>query len=199
MISETSKYLARIVPMSTSCKLSLSMDQETIKTKVPKTSKKSTTKSKPSTDHKKKLKLEEKWKRHFIRTRMVFPVKKMTSVISGVFSRKKPLAGENSDHQGDDSAEAGESLSVGKAKPEQNLLQKKKSFWESARVRLKILILGQRLKTRKRKRRRRKSLSESTGEEELCKKRILMGERCKPINRSGILQYDCDGILLPEP
>ncbi|CAA7030728.1 unnamed protein product [Microthlaspi erraticum] len=100
---------------------------------------------------------------------MVFPVKKMTSAISSVFSRKKTLAGEKSDHQGDNSAEADESLSV-----------------------------GQRLKTRKRKRRRRKNLSEGSGEEELCKKRILMGERCKPINRSGILQYAGDGILLPE-
>lgn len=176
------------------------MDQETIKIKVPKSTEKTTRKNKTRTYHNKKMKLEEKWKRHFIRTRMVFPVKKMTSVISGVFSRKKTLAGENRGHQGDDSAQAEETLSVGKAKPKKNLLQKKKSFWESAKVRLKILILGQRLKTQKRKRRRRrKSLSEDTGEEELCKKRILMGERCKPINRSGILQYGGDGILLPEP
>lgn len=185
---------------STSCKLSFSMDQETIKIKVPKTSKKTTRKNKTRTDHKKKMELEEKWKRHFIRNKMVFPVKKMTSVISDVFSRKKSLAVENRDREVDDSKEAVETLPVGKAKPSQNILQKNRSFWESARVRLKILILGQRLKTRKRKRRRRrKSLSESTGEEELCKKRILMGERCKPINRSGILQYDGDGILLPEP
>ncbi|KAF9669877.1 hypothetical protein SADUNF_Sadunf13G0010200 [Salix dunnii] len=44
-----------------------------------------------------------------------------------------------------------------------------------------------------------------TGEEsreesgdELCKKRILMGEKCKPLNLSGSLHYDEDGILLPE-
>ncbi|KAF8015965.1 hypothetical protein BT93_H1497 [Corymbia citriodora subsp. variegata] len=36
------------------------------------------------------------------------------------------------------------------------------------------------------------------GEVELCKKRILMGRRCKPLNCSGTLQYDNDGILLPE-
>lgn len=34
--------------------------------------------------------------------------------------------------------------------------------------------------------------------EELCKKRILMGEKCKPLNISGSLHYDEDGILLPE-
>ncbi|KAH7574659.1 hypothetical protein JRO89_XS03G0327600 [Xanthoceras sorbifolium] len=34
--------------------------------------------------------------------------------------------------------------------------------------------------------------------EELCKKRILMGERCRPLNVSGTLHYDEDGILLPD-
>ncbi|KAJ6876671.1 hypothetical protein NC651_029620 [Populus alba x Populus x berolinensis] len=34
--------------------------------------------------------------------------------------------------------------------------------------------------------------------EELCKKRILMGERCKPLSFSGSLHYDEDGTLLPE-
>lgn len=173
------------------------MDQGTIKIiKLPKISEK--TRNETNTD-KKKMK-EDKEKRDFIRPRMVFQVKKMTSVISGVFSRKKTHAGENRE-QRDDSAEiteADESLVVGKAKPKQNPLQKKESFWESAIIRLKILILGQRLKTRRR-RRRKISLSEGTGEEELCKKRILMGERCKPVNRSGILHYDGDGVLLPEP
>ncbi|KAL1210154.1 hypothetical protein V5N11_029576 [Cardamine amara subsp. amara] len=87
---------------------------------------------------------------------MVFLVKKMTSVISGVFSRKKTLAGENRGERYASSEEitkAGETLYVGKAKSKQNLLQKKESFWESARVRLKIIILGQRLTTRKRRRR----------------------------------------------
>lgn len=39
---------------------------------------------------------------------------------------------------------------------------------------------------------------EESGGQELCKKRILMGSKCKPLNSSGILQYDKDGILLPE-
>ncbi|KAI5658639.1 hypothetical protein M9H77_27432 [Catharanthus roseus] len=33
---------------------------------------------------------------------------------------------------------------------------------------------------------------------ELCKKRILMGGKCKPLNLSGKLRYDENGILLPE-
>ncbi|EXB56801.1 hypothetical protein L484_004108 [Morus notabilis] len=33
---------------------------------------------------------------------------------------------------------------------------------------------------------------------ELCKKRILIGRKCKPLNISGTLQYDKDGILIPE-
>ncbi|KAG8648297.1 hypothetical protein MANES_09G174200v8 [Manihot esculenta] len=33
--------------------------------------------------------------------------------------------------------------------------------------------------------------------EELCKKRILMGEKCRPLSYSGKLEYDRDGILLP--
>ncbi|KAA8545216.1 hypothetical protein F0562_020000 [Nyssa sinensis] len=39
--------------------------------------------------------------------------------------------------------------------------------------------------------------SEQEGEE-LCKKRILMGGRCRTINLSGALHYDENGILLPE-
>lgn len=34
--------------------------------------------------------------------------------------------------------------------------------------------------------------------EELCKKRILMGVKCRPLNSSGILHYDHSGLLLPE-
>ncbi|XVF31429.1 hypothetical protein REPUB_Repub16aG0145300 [Reevesia pubescens] len=33
---------------------------------------------------------------------------------------------------------------------------------------------------------------------ELCKKRILMGGRCRPLNHSGIIQYDENGVLVPE-
>ncbi|XVF05995.1 hypothetical protein REPUB_Repub06bG0009700 [Reevesia pubescens] len=33
---------------------------------------------------------------------------------------------------------------------------------------------------------------------ELCKKRILMGGRCRPLNHSGIIQYDKNGVLMPE-
>ncbi|XVE68001.1 hypothetical protein DITRI_Ditri09bG0033300 [Diplodiscus trichospermus] len=33
---------------------------------------------------------------------------------------------------------------------------------------------------------------------ELCKKRILMGGKCRPLNHSGIIQYDENGVLMPE-
>ncbi|OIS99860.1 hypothetical protein A4A49_08122 [Nicotiana attenuata] len=33
---------------------------------------------------------------------------------------------------------------------------------------------------------------------ELCKKRILMGDKCRPLSASGSLHYDQNGILLPE-
>ncbi|XWS42352.1 hypothetical protein CRYUN_Cryun16bG0007300 [Craigia yunnanensis] len=33
--------------------------------------------------------------------------------------------------------------------------------------------------------------------QELCNKRILMGVRCRPLNHSGIIQYDENGVLLP--
>ncbi|XP_012837651.1 PREDICTED: uncharacterized protein LOC105958189 [Erythranthe guttata] len=39
---------------------------------------------------------------------------------------------------------------------------------------------------------------ETNKELELCKKRILMGEKCRPLNRSGALHYDEHGVLLPE-
>ncbi|GLT94852.1 hypothetical protein SLE2022_125690 [Rubroshorea leprosula] len=39
---------------------------------------------------------------------------------------------------------------------------------------------------------------EEEEEYELCKRRILMGGRCRPLNPSGFLQYDKDGILVPD-
>ncbi|KAL7097041.1 hypothetical protein ACP275_10G117900 [Erythranthe tilingii] len=45
---------------------------------------------------------------------------------------------------------------------------------------------------------RREQGQETNKELELCKKRILMGEKCRPLNRSGALHYDEHGILLPD-
>uniref|UniRef100_A0A7N0TGA8 Uncharacterized protein n=1 Tax=Kalanchoe fedtschenkoi TaxID=63787 RepID=A0A7N0TGA8_KALFE len=39
---------------------------------------------------------------------------------------------------------------------------------------------------------------ECGGEMELCKRKILMGVKCRPINKSGKLHYGEDGIILPE-
>ncbi|KAF2536111.1 hypothetical protein F2Q68_00018815 [Brassica cretica] len=196
IITEMSKDLPRIMPLSTStsCMFRVSLCQ---KIKQPNTPEKTRRKNQKKT-YKKKMK-DEKGKRGFIRPGLVFPVKKMTSVISGAFRRKKTLKVQNREQRDDsekETTEAAKTMAVVKTKPKHYLLQKK-SFWGSARIGLKILIIGQRLKTRRR--RRSVSFSEGNGDEELCKKRILMGERCKPINRSGVLQYDGDGILVPEP
>ncbi|XP_022033061.1 uncharacterized protein LOC110934182 [Helianthus annuus] len=36
------------------------------------------------------------------------------------------------------------------------------------------------------------------GSLELCKKRIIMGRKCRPLNVSGALHYDKNGVLVPE-
>lgn len=49
------------------------------------------------------------------------------------------------------------------------------------------------------KMRQREGKSETEeGNQQLCKKRILMGGKCKPPNISGVLHYDQNGIFLPE-
>lgn len=42
-----------------------------------------------------------------------------------------------------------------------------------------------------------KAMQEGDGIE-LCKKKILMGEKCRPLHKSGTLHYDENGVLLPE-
>lgn len=39
---------------------------------------------------------------------------------------------------------------------------------------------------------------EEGGSLELCKKRIMMGKKCRPLNISGVLRYDKYGVLVPE-
>ncbi|XP_022719482.1 uncharacterized protein LOC111277352 [Durio zibethinus] len=41
-------------------------------------------------------------------------------------------------------------------------------------------------------------VGEKSDKQELCKKRIIMGGRCRPLNHSGIIQYDENGVLIPE-
>ncbi|XP_010524850.1 PREDICTED: uncharacterized protein LOC104802786 [Tarenaya hassleriana] len=74
--------------------------------------------------------------------------------------------------------------------------QKMDSLREIKRVSSSIMTIARRLKARAIEKVREHAIGE---EEELCKKRILMGEKCRPLNRSGTLLYDGDGILLPEP
>ncbi|KAL9689165.1 hypothetical protein QQ045_033599 [Rhodiola kirilowii] len=51
--------------------------------------------------------------------------------------------------------------------------------------------LVQRISVRNREKKEQKGF-------ELCKKRILMGEKCKPVNASGKLHYGRDGVILAE-
>lgn len=62
--------------------------------------------------------------------------------------------------------------------------------WKTSLKRVKLKLKGGDVKSSKAK----------TGSEEmeLCKKRILMGEKCKALNLSGVLHYDKQGIILPE-
>ncbi|CAI9779209.1 unnamed protein product [Fraxinus pennsylvanica] len=48
--------------------------------------------------------------------------------------------------------------------------------------------------------RRKKNPGENLGgdEEGLWKRTILMGEKCQPLDFSGVIYYDCDGKQLPE-
>lgn len=62
----------------------------------------------------------------------------------------------------------------------------KSSLKKVARVKLRIKTVGNEGK------------AEAKTELELCKKRILMGEKCRALNHSGVLHYDKQGILLPE-
>lgn len=39
----------------------------------------------------------------------------------------------------------------------------------------------------------------SFGDEGLWQRAILMGDKCEPLNFSGVIYYDCDGKKLPEP
>ncbi|KAK1420709.1 hypothetical protein QVD17_22527 [Tagetes erecta] len=41
-------------------------------------------------------------------------------------------------------------------------------------------------------------LEDEGGSLELCKKRIMMGKKCRPLNVSGVLRYDNNGVLQPE-
>ncbi|KAE9618943.1 hypothetical protein Lalb_Chr02g0148001 [Lupinus albus] len=68
-------------------------------------------------------------------------------------------------------------------------------------IRLKLKMVRSVMKrkvTKQSKKKGDKYGNKERGEEELCKKRILMGVKCKPLSSSGILRYDEDGIFLPE-
>jgi hypothetical protein len=44
----------------------------------------------------------------------------------------------------------------------------------------------------------RKLAQDEDGDEEIWRRSIIMGERCRPIDFSGKIMYDCEGNLIPE-
>ncbi|KAL7205332.1 hypothetical protein ACSBR2_018309 [Camellia fascicularis] len=71
--------------------------------------------------------------------------------------------------------------------------------WVSNRMIRKARSGGERKKViKKRDEEEKNGEKEEEEAEELCKKRILMGEKCRPLNLSGALHYDKNGVLLPE-
>ncbi|XP_010548772.1 PREDICTED: uncharacterized protein LOC104820098 [Tarenaya hassleriana] len=132
----------------------------------------------------------------------LFPVKKVSSVISSVLGHKKTQV---DDSRKTESAEADQTLAIVSLKTDQKPSKMAKSLRKIKRVSSSILVSGWRMRTggesTREKVREEVEGEDKSGneEEELCKKRILMGGKCKPLNRSGTLQYNRDGILLPEP
>ncbi|OIW07099.1 hypothetical protein TanjilG_02733 [Lupinus angustifolius] len=98
-----------------------------------------------------------------------------------------------------------------KAKIRFSEVRRKVSSWRSVGILSKVLVIRLKLKMvrsiiKRKVRKQSKHDLEQNGDEngeedkgrELCKKRILMGVRCKPLSSSGTLRYDEDGIFLPE-
>ncbi|CAL0320954.1 unnamed protein product [Lupinus luteus] len=89
-----------------------------------------------------------------------------------------------------------------KAKMRLSEVRRKVSSWRSVRILSKVLVIRLKLKMVRSliKRKVRKQCKQDFEEkgDELCKKRILMGVRCKPLSSTGTLRYDEDGIFLPE-
>ncbi|GAB2287295.1 hypothetical protein Dimus_021676 [Dionaea muscipula] len=52
--------------------------------------------------------------------------------------------------------------------------------------------------SKKKKKKMKKKEEEKEVVFELCKKKILLGERCRTLNSSGTLQYDANGVLIVE-
>ncbi|KAK4595621.1 hypothetical protein RGQ29_013916 [Quercus rubra] len=80
------------------------------------------------------------------------------------------------------------------------LIGKQGSSGHLIRVPSKILTTRKKLRVARslRKKMNKQFEREENDELVLCKKRIPMGERCRPLGFSSTLQYDKDGILLPE-
>lgn len=79
------------------------------------------------------------------------------------------------------------------------LVRIKLRSWRLVRIVSKLMSITRSMKRKVRKRFGDESNREKDdGQVCLCNKRILMGERCKPLHSSGTLQYDSDGLLIPD-
>lgn len=102
---------------------------------------------------------------------------------------------KNNKNNGDDVGNSNGLMVIGRQESSRHLIRIPSRKSTSSRRKLRIAIyvrkMGNDNKTAIR------SEERDVGQE-LCKKRILMGGKCKPLNLSGTLQYDNNGILLPE-
>uniref|UniRef100_A0A2N9ITY1 Uncharacterized protein n=1 Tax=Fagus sylvatica TaxID=28930 RepID=A0A2N9ITY1_FAGSY len=152
-------------------------------------------------------------------TKQKLPMKKFLS-FSSICSKKirmKSIKGKiNKENDScsicDGCGEANSSTTVGVVTTSSfRLTGKQGSSGHLIRVPSKILTTRQKLKVarslRKKENKQLEQDSEQESDEkvrdekgdlELCKKRILMGAKCRPLGFSGILRYGKDGILLPE-
>ncbi|KAH7866336.1 hypothetical protein Vadar_019053 [Vaccinium darrowii] len=135
-----------------------------------------------------------------------FP-KKVSSIVSNVFGNKK--SAEKSSEETEETGETEESRKEAKAPSGFGGIFNKRNGKQASSSRL---IRVSNRKIRRGKSVREKEITdraekngdenekeeEGRGEEELCKKRILMGEKCRPLNQSGVLHYDENGVILPE-
>ncbi|KAG5549069.1 hypothetical protein RHGRI_014439 [Rhododendron griersonianum] len=137
--------------------------------------------------------------------------KRVGSIVSNVFGNKKPAAKSNGRKDEIGNEETGEAKMEAKAPlllPENFNERNGKQVSSSNLIRVSNRKVRRGRSVRKKEIADRAEGNENEGEkeeeeergeeEELCKKRILMGQKCRPLHQSGVLRYDGNGVLLPE-
>lgn len=115
-------------------------------------------------------------------TRKLKGKSKLSLSFSGFFSKK------SSDRSNSD--QTGATLLMGKQENGSKLARNPSGYRKIRR--------GRSMRKKVVKQSEEKENEEERGEDELCKKRILKGVKCRPLNLSGDLHYDRNGVLLPE-